>query len=131
MILCFRVLELKQFLKSVGVVTSGRKSELQDRATRIVGCGDPKVLKALTDLYQGTSTSTSQDSHSKSLPKPPISHSTAKPPSFHVKHPDVRLKGHAFYQHVDTVHRVTALGKLITHDNVIETRYTYRHNYTI
>ena len=110
MISCFRVLELKQFLKSVGVVSSGKKSELQDRATRLVGTNDPKILKALTDLYQSTFTSSS---NSKSLPKPPISHSTAKPPSFHVKHPDVRLKDHAFYQHIDTVHRVTALGRSI------------------
>ena len=106
MISSFRVLELKQFLKSVGVSCNGRKKDLQDKALKVVETGNPKVLQSLLQLHQTTFPS----AQLKTPPKPPISHSTANPPSFHVKHPDVKFKNHAFFQPIDSVYRTTALG---------------------
>ena len=110
MILTFRVLELKEFLKSVNVSSGGRKNDLQDRAMSVVESGNPKILQTLQQLYQRRFPG-SQQPGVKIPPKPPVSHSTANPPSFHVKHPDVKFKNHPFYQNIDSVHRTTAMGK--------------------
>ena len=111
MVNAFRVVELKEFLKSVNVSSGGRKKDLQDRAMMVIDTGNPKIHLALVQLYQKTFPSnTIMGGAVKSPPKPPVSHSTAKPPSFHVKHPDVKFKAHPFYQHHDTVYRPTAMG---------------------
>ena len=105
--MCFRVNELKEFLKEMNVSTSGKKGHLQDRALKFVESGNPKVFQSIKDIYQR---SFPRVQPFKSPPKPPISHSTGTPPSFHVKHPDVRLKPHPFFQHIDSVVRTTTLG---------------------
>lgn len=114
MISAFRVAELKQFLKAINVSTGGRKKQLQERATKLVETGNPKIITSLTQIYDATfpSGGTSRTP----LPKPPISHSTTNPPPLHVKHPDVKFKSHPFYQHIDCVYRTTAMGK--GHDNL-------------
>ena len=108
----FRVLELKDLLKSIGCSQKGRKPELFQRANDLLRHGSPKIQNKIRDIYERTNRSKRTLSYSRmarySPMKPAIS-----PTRGYIVHPDVKFKQHPFYQKVDSVIRPTALGTVL------------------
>lgn len=96
---------MKELMRSMNISTTGRKRDLQVRAEQLVITGSPKVHKRIREIYEKHF---GDRRFLRSPPKPPMSLSTSHaPPTYQVKHPDIKLKPHPFYQHIDSLVRPT------------------------
>ena len=121
----FRVIELKEFLRLVGLSQKGRKSDLFQRANELLIHGSPKIQHQIRDIYERSHGDVKHRhpkygkvySHMKGMmhhhtPKSELGGSPVrKDERSYILHPDVNFKPHPFYRLVDTIIRPTALGK--------------------
>lgn len=122
----FRVAELKELLRSMGVTQKGRKTDLLSRANELMRRGNPKIQHEIRMIYERTHlarkpmkmtqsyTSMKSLAHHHHLHHSDTkSHNSfvLKDPEPFVIHPDVKFKSHPFYQVMECIIRPTALGK--------------------
>ena len=108
----FRVLELKELLKSISCSQKGRKPDLFHRANELLRHGSPKIQNKIRDIYDRTNRSKRTLSYSRMARYSPMK-SAVSPTRGYIVHPDVKFKQHPFYQKVDSVIRPTALGTAV------------------
>ena len=118
----FRVTELKELLKSMGVTQKGKKPELFSRALSLLEHGSPKLMSEIIRIYErthalprksiktGDYSSGSSRSHYPDS-KPGSSSFVVKDSRSYIVHPDVKFKPHPFYENIECIIRPTALGK--------------------
>jgi len=121
----FRVYELKELLKNMGVHQKGRKPDLYSRARNLLTHGNPKIQQEIRKIYdrsyRGLRRSVKVDEYSLSGPtsprirfpetKPSCSSFSLKDTRPYVVHPDVKFKPHPFYKVMESIIRPSALGK--------------------
>ena len=120
----FRVIELKELLRSIGQSSKGRKPELVQRAADLLKHGSPKVQQKIHEIWERSHNSKKPDNYHKMAQRyAPMKgsgqtlHRTTTSPPFpyrcgvgqYVIHPDVTFKPHPFYVKLDTIIRPTAL----------------------
>ena len=126
----FRVIELKELLRSIGQSTKGRKPELMQRSADLLRHGSPKIQVKIQEIWERSHNSKKTDNYHKMAQRytpmkgsgqiPPHQQFPHHPPSSqfpfkghrgqYVIHPDVTFKAHPFYVKFDTIIRPTALG---------------------
>ena len=129
----FRVIELKELLRSIGQSSKGRKPDLVQRAADLLKHGSPKVQQKIVEIWERSHNSRKPDSYQKMAQRyAPMKGSsgqghhhhrtTTSSPQFpytgrygggqYVIHPDVTFKSQPFYVKTDTIIRPTALSTL-------------------
>lgn len=119
----FRVIELKELLRSIGQSNKGRKPELLQRATDLLKHGSPKVQQKINEIWERSHNSKKPDNYHKMAQRyvpmkgsgqtltghhnPPFPYRCGM--GQYVIHPDVTFKSHPFYVKLDTIIRPTAL----------------------
>ena len=124
----FRVIELKELLRSIGQSTKGRKPELMQRSTDLLRHGSPKIQVKIQEIWERSHNSRKPDSYQKMAQRytpmkgasqvplhqhihhHPYPYHFKAPRGQHVIHPDVKFKAHPFLVKFDTIIRPTALG---------------------
>ena len=128
----FRVLELKELLRAIGLSQRGRKSDLFQRANQLLIHGSPKIQQHIQAIYSkshsikrpkfGKMVHSQGYSHMKGMmqhhtPNSQLGGSgstkTEKPDRSdrsYILHPDVKFKPHPFYKLKDLIIRPTTLG---------------------
>lgn len=129
----FRVAELKELLRRVGVPQRGRKMDLLCRANEVMR-GSVSIQREIQNIYERehfvrkpmkmtesySKRGLAHHRHQHDLHQPDIKSLSSKypTPSFVLKepvpfvmHPDVTFKLHPFYQVMECIIRPTALGK--------------------
>ena len=129
----FRVIELKELLRSIGQSSKGRKPELVQRAADLLKHGSPKIQQKIVEIWERSHNSKKPDNYQKMAQRyapmkgsgqaPPGHHRTTTSPPFpyggrcgvgqYVIHPDVTFKSHPFYVKLDTIIRPTALSMCV------------------
>lgn len=135
----FRVVELKELLRVMGLSQKGRKPELFKRANDLLIHGSPKVQQQIREIFNRSHRSRRSLKYGKmglyTDMKDLIHHHTPKSElgstgavmarggsggrggtgdKSYILHPDVRFKPHPFYTVMDSVIRPTALGEEVT-----------------
>ena len=124
----FRVAELKELLKMVGLAHSGRKADLFYRANLLLMRGSLTIQKGIEEIYERERAHLRKPIKSMAEPlsikdlhrckselRPELksfnSSYVVKDPRQFVMHPDVRFKVHPFYKVLECIVKPTALGK--------------------
>ena len=125
----FRVLELKELLKTHGQSTKGRKPELFQRANELLRLGSPKLQTKIREIYEKANGTRRQLNYNRAAQKnSPVKSGNlvVKNPSRpYIVHPDVRFKAHPFFSKLETIIRPTALSK----DMYVYNIYSYYSPY--
>ena len=123
----FRVIELKELLRSIGQSTKGRKPELMQRSTDLLRHGSPKIQVKIQEIWERSHASKKPDNYYKMAQRYTPVKTAGQTPSHHHKygqhphpyprgqyviHPDVKFKVNPFFIKSDTIIRPTALGVL-------------------
>ena len=121
----FRVIELKDLLRSIGQSTKGRKPELLQRSNDLLRDGSPKVQLKIREIWERGHGTKRPDNYQKMAQRyspvkgagqvPPTNHQYPNhgfkaPKASYVIHPDVTFKANPFYVKLDTIIRPRALG---------------------
>ena len=125
----FRVIELKELLRSIGQSTKGRKPELMQRSTDLLRHGSPKIQVKIQEIWERSHASKKPDNYYKMAERYAPVKTAGQVSSHHHKygrsmdpypfkthrgqyviHPDVKFKTNPFYINVATIIRPTALG---------------------
>ena len=123
----FRVIELKEFLRSIGQSTKGRKPELLRRSTDLLRDGSPNVQLKIREIWEQSHGAKKPDNYQKmaqrytpvkgsgEVPPPrqqyPGGYGYKTPKAPYVIHPDVVFKDNPFYVKLDSIIRPRALGE--------------------
>ena len=121
----FRVVELKELLKVIGVSQKGRKSELFHRANELLIRGSPKVQQQIREVYERAHKVKRAPRYGGKMVYSPqypdmkgmMHHHTPKSQfgspasSARIPHPDIKFKPHPFFELVDLIIRPTTLCK--------------------
>ena len=122
----FRVIELKELLRSIGQSSKGRKPDLVQRAADLLKHGSPKIQQKIVEIWERSHNAKKPDGYHKMAQRyAPMKgsgqghHRTSTNQQFpfagrcgvgqYVIHPDVTFKSHPFYVRLDTIIRPTAL----------------------
>lgn len=130
----FRVLELKELLRVIGLSQRGRKSDLFQRANELLIHGSPKIQQHIQAIYSKSHSIKRPQKFGKMVHNQGYSHmkgmmqhhtpnsqlggsgstkteKTDRSDRSYILHPDVKFKPHPFYRLQDLIIRPTTLGK--------------------